>query len=68
MLMLWASLLSKRFASLPSIPLVDTTKEVKDALGASAALLYFLFSSSSAEESTAAVFRCMCDGASYLVA
>ena len=52
MLMLWANLFSKKFASLPSIPSVDTTKGVKDARRASAALLYFRFFSSSAEEST----------------
>ena len=54
--MLWANLFSKKFASLPSIPSVDTTKGVKDARRASAALLYFRFFSSSAEESTATVF------------
>ena len=59
----WASLFSKKFATLPSILSVDTRKEVKDARRASAALLYFLFFSSSTEQSTAAVFRCMCDGA-----
>ena len=52
MLMLWANLFSKKFASLPSIPSVDTTKGVKDSRRASAALLYFRFFSSSAEEST----------------
>ena len=67
MLKLWANLFSKKFASLPSIPSVNTTKGVKDARHASAALLYFRFFSSSAEESTAAVhvFRCICNGASY---
>ena len=55
MLILWASRLSKKFASLPNIPSVDTTKGVKDARRASAAPLYFLFFSCSAVESTATV-------------
>ena len=51
MQILWARRLSKKLASLPIIPSVDTTKGVKDACRASAAPLYFL----SAVESTAAV-------------
>ena len=55
MLILWAKRLSKKFASLPNIPSVDTTKDVKDAGRASAATLYFLFLSCSAVESAATV-------------
>ena len=69
MLMLWAGLFSKKFASLPSIPSVDTTKVLKDGRRASAALLYFLlfFSSSGEKESIASVLRCMYDGAATLL-
>ena len=42
-LILWARRLSKKFASLPNIPSVDTTKGVKDARCTSPAPLHFLF-------------------------
>ena len=64
MLILWASHLSKKFAFLPNISSVDTTKGVKDAHCTSGALFYFLFFSYSAVESTVTLLQYMYDGAS----
>ena len=56
----------KHSASWPKTPSTDTTSGVNEARRASAASLYFLFFSSSADDRTEATSRCKYDGASVL--
>ena len=54
----------KHSASRPKTPLTDTTSGVNEARRTSAASLYFVFFSSSADDRTEATSRCKYDGTS----